>query len=267
MGQRHQLFVIAKIKARYRTLAVVHHQWLLGYTAVRQCRNVLRILHAESNRHRLRQDLQKAQSYDFDSLSPPKNTRGVFPFITTSLVLGASLDAESGHHSSVHVLNIATRYDQVDNNDGISIFDITELGKERYAFCFLEDVEDPLNFLDSEDDLSIPERDEGRSQPEKHQIIDAETYLAVYCARGQGNVEDFLYLAAACDAFPLVRAEALESLWPGAGWTNMVHEDGELDGSSGSNHLSTLQEESLSKVIDKALSCAPDDLSWVTQAE
>lgn len=34
MGQRHQLFVIAKILGRYRGLAAVHHQWLYGSLAL-----------------------------------------------------------------------------------------------------------------------------------------------------------------------------------------------------------------------------------------
>ena len=43
MGQRHQLFVIAKVKARYRTLCAVHHQWLYGQTALRRCLGTLKI--------------------------------------------------------------------------------------------------------------------------------------------------------------------------------------------------------------------------------
>jgi len=41
MGQRHQLFVIAKVKDRYRTLCAVHHQWLYGRTALRRCLGTL----------------------------------------------------------------------------------------------------------------------------------------------------------------------------------------------------------------------------------
>jgi hypothetical protein len=35
MGQRHQLFAIAKIGGRYRSLAALHHQWLYGFTALK----------------------------------------------------------------------------------------------------------------------------------------------------------------------------------------------------------------------------------------
>ena len=43
MGQRHQLFVIAKVKGRYRTLCAIHHQWLYGHTALRRCLGTLKI--------------------------------------------------------------------------------------------------------------------------------------------------------------------------------------------------------------------------------
>jgi hypothetical protein len=36
MGQRHQLFVIAKIGNRYRGLAAIHHPWLYGATALKR---------------------------------------------------------------------------------------------------------------------------------------------------------------------------------------------------------------------------------------
>ena len=42
MGQRHQLFVIAKVKGRYRTLCAIHHQWLYGHTALRRCLGTLK---------------------------------------------------------------------------------------------------------------------------------------------------------------------------------------------------------------------------------
>ena len=36
MGQRHQMFIIAKAGGRYRVLAALHHQLLHGFMAVRQ---------------------------------------------------------------------------------------------------------------------------------------------------------------------------------------------------------------------------------------
>ena len=62
MGQRHQFFVIARINGRYRTLAVVHHQWLYGHMAVRQCLNTMHILGATGNRQGIKKELKLTES-------------------------------------------------------------------------------------------------------------------------------------------------------------------------------------------------------------
>ena len=36
MGQRHRFFAIARNNSRYRTLAVIHNQWIYGHSALRQ---------------------------------------------------------------------------------------------------------------------------------------------------------------------------------------------------------------------------------------
>lgn len=62
MGQRHQFFAIARINNRYRTLAVIHNQWLYGHSAVRQCLNTMRILSAAGNLQGIRRELKLAES-------------------------------------------------------------------------------------------------------------------------------------------------------------------------------------------------------------
>jgi hypothetical protein len=62
MGQRHQFFAIARINNRYRTLAVIHNQWLYGHSAVRQCLNTMRILSATGNSQGIRRELRLAES-------------------------------------------------------------------------------------------------------------------------------------------------------------------------------------------------------------
>src|SRR5271156_1559806 len=61
MGQRHQLFVIAKIANRYRGLAVFHHQWLYGARALKQCLALLAIFSAPANRLAILQELAAAR--------------------------------------------------------------------------------------------------------------------------------------------------------------------------------------------------------------
>lgn len=62
MGQRHQFFAIARVKNRYRTLAVIHNQWLYGHSAARQCLITMRILRATGNLQGISRDLKLAES-------------------------------------------------------------------------------------------------------------------------------------------------------------------------------------------------------------
>ena len=76
MGQRYQFFAIARINNRYRTLAVVHHQWLYGHRAVRQRLNTMRILAATGNLQGIRRELKLAESKPDGFWEAKPRTRG-----------------------------------------------------------------------------------------------------------------------------------------------------------------------------------------------
>ncbi|MCJ1279834.1 hypothetical protein MMC21_007658 [Puttea exsequens] len=111
MGQRHQLFVIAKIDGRYRTLCAIHHQWLYGHTALRRCLDTLNIFGDGINRMPIQQELKAASKKEDDFWTATreeyhtKNSHVPFPFIATC-----------------------------GDNNGITIFDIADLTKVRYCF-------------------------------------------------------------------------------------------------------------------------------------
>lgn len=70
----------------------------------------------------------------------------VFPFLTTCLLLGASL-AEYGDFApsrQIQPLPINTRYDATTNDDGIWVYDITKAPKIRYCFCPLANSPEPI---------------------------------------------------------------------------------------------------------------------------
>lgn len=125
MGQRHQLFIIARISGKYRTLAAVHHQWLYGHTALRRCLDTLKILQNGNNRVPLEEELKMASEYGEEVWKTPEagaswsdKLRIQFPFITTCLVLGSSFNAEDGYFHGVHVEPFHMAYDEGDNNNG-----------------------------------------------------------------------------------------------------------------------------------------------------
>ena len=129
MGQRHQLFVIAKINARYRTLCAIHHQWLYGQTALRRCLGALKIFRNPANRIPLQQELIAAQRQDEGFWTAigkeyyKKNSHVPFPFIATCLITAASFDPAEGYFHRVLVEPFYMAYDEGDNNNGKSSLD------------------------------------------------------------------------------------------------------------------------------------------------
>ncbi|KAI0149493.1 hypothetical protein GGR57DRAFT_473576 [Xylariaceae sp. FL1272] len=148
MGQRHQLFAIAKIGNRFRSLAALHHQWLYGQAAIKSCAKLITIFQEQKNHPLLRYELQLAatlpQEKWEEEVTDWQDQRALFPFIATCLMFGASFDPSSGTGSNVAPLPFNTPYDGGDNNDGVTILDITDPSSVRYAFVFPE-----LRFVDS----------------------------------------------------------------------------------------------------------------------
>ncbi|KAL8868226.1 MAG: hypothetical protein Q9174_005127, partial [Haloplaca sp. 1 TL-2023] len=137
MGQRHQLFIIAKITSRYRTLAAVHRQWLYNKGPVERCLRLIKILGAASNRVPINHEIQAARQKDeafwtTEAMHP-------FPFIGTCLLVGSSFEAEIGYQHRVHSLPFNVTLDEIDNNDGITVIDISDLAEIKYCFMSLDD--------------------------------------------------------------------------------------------------------------------------------
>lgn len=159
MGQRHQLFVIARIGDWYRSLAAVHHQWLYGEPAVRACYRLVKIFSDPRNHGTIKHELDLAVSF-FKDHGPPdddppeyvdvEKEACAFPFITTCLAIGAGYDFGRHTAQTVHELAYNTGYDQEDNNDGITVLDITDLSNVRYCFVKLwSRLQPSVSFLDN----------------------------------------------------------------------------------------------------------------------
>ncbi|KAL8771280.1 MAG: hypothetical protein Q9209_003185 [Squamulea sp. 1 TL-2023] len=136
MGQRHQLFVIAKIQNRFRTLAVVHHQWLYGVGPLERCIRLTQIFQAEPNRSAIQQELRAARKKDGGFWATDESQP--FPFIATCLLVGSSFDPDKGYQRRVHLSAFNTTLDQIDNNDGITVIDISDPCNVKYCFVFLD---------------------------------------------------------------------------------------------------------------------------------
>lgn len=63
MGQRHQLFAAARINGTYRVLAVVHHQWLLGYDVIKRCHSIMGLF--RTNAEGIKREIKRAEGLDW----------------------------------------------------------------------------------------------------------------------------------------------------------------------------------------------------------
>jgi hypothetical protein len=171
MGQRHQLFVIAKIGNRYRGLAVFHHQWLLGEIALERCLRLLTIFSAPANRLPIQQELTAARRLDEEFWTKPRSWEDFevpFPFITTCFLLGASFDVKAVYNSRVTLEPFNMAFNGGDNNDGITVIDITNLTHVRYCFVFWRDwkAEERMMMGEEEEEEEEGGEEEGQGEEE-----------------------------------------------------------------------------------------------------
>ncbi|KAM5356750.1 hypothetical protein ACJ41O_003396 [Fusarium nematophilum] len=247
MGQRHQLFVIARLGKHYRSLAVVHHQWLCGVSALGSCHRLLCIFSDPSNRATLQHELHLAADFFKDSEPPPssppgwqnpKETACPFPFITTCLMTGAAYDYELAHVQTVHELAFNMGYDQGDNNDGITVLDITDLTNVRYCFVNIHP--------------GVPD----------HTPLTGREYLKAYHDESHGTMQNNSSLIEALDKTPLIEVGVLADAWPWGGWRvdPAVSKTGEPnDQPKGGNQAKSLRDLTAAKLFNRLLQSADDD--------
>ncbi|KAG7146012.1 hypothetical protein HYQ46_005218 [Verticillium longisporum] len=227
MGQRHQLFVIARVGNYYRPLAAIHHQWLYGVSALRSCRRLLRIFSDPSNRIALKHELYLAVDFfqkrgpppsDPPECEDPERTACPFPFITTCLAVGAAYDFDLGRVDTIHELAFDTGFDQGDNNDGITVLDITDLVDVRYCFVNLfghvRDFEtDSKAWVN--DRLGFPRiiRASRDNTP-----LTGREYLKGYYDVTSEMVQNNIAIIEGLEKSPLVETKALSETWPWGEW-------------------------------------------------
>jgi len=65
-----------------------------------------------------------------------------FPYVMTCLIVGASFNPKERYNYAMpHVEPFGMPFDQGDNNDGITVIDISDLNAVKYCFVFLDSSE------------------------------------------------------------------------------------------------------------------------------
>lgn len=181
-----------------------------------------------------------------------------FPFIATCLLIGkCSADAD-WYQSPVHLLPYNMRIDSGDNNDGITILDITNPSDIRYCFAYLKDE------LEANEEGRIGAEVSGEDARGQHIIpkkkpLRAQSYLKRYL--NKESRAQFRRLIRAFQAYSLIDEATLEELIEGLDVL-----DSEIEGSPitsrPSASWSSLSEIAANKVLQVVLeqSQLPTDL-------
>ncbi|KAF2652566.1 hypothetical protein K491DRAFT_718793 [Lophiostoma macrostomum CBS 122681] len=197
MGQRHQLFAIAKVGNRYRSLSALHHQWLYGLTALKTCLRLVKVFQDPGNRYLLKLELARAATLDssvWELETSWHDIRPKFPYVLTCMLIGTSVDVETGYSNAATLEPWNMECDGGDNNDGITILDITDLDHVRY--CFVPGSEPGAeNSIGSEEPM----------------IYTAREYLNDYYKELAPEMKEVLALL---ETVPLVQTASLNETWP-----------------------------------------------------
>ncbi|KAI9766204.1 MAG: hypothetical protein M1835_007231, partial [Candelina submexicana] len=173
-----------------------------------------------------------------------------FPFVLTCLILGASFDPDQGYEHGVSIEPFNMSYDAGDNNNGITIVDITQLDNVRYCF---------VDFYGMESEREVP----------LNTPLSARTYLEAYYGSEKWSNE-YNEKLEGLQSFGLINVGALHETWPAGEWSGISNVEQDHSTNLEVSRLSarSLADTSLDILIDNALGAQHvDDLSWMQEAE
>ncbi|KAI9324986.1 hypothetical protein BDR26DRAFT_790788, partial [Obelidium mucronatum] len=129
MGQRHQAFLIRRFRTgKVYTVASLHHQWLYGRGPLTATAAFCRSLAASSTE-------VTAALLAFEATASPKDieefSAGKVPFIDLLFTTA---------FGSMSLKELQDPHDG-DNNDGVSIIDISDIRNPRYCFVNIHHIE------------------------------------------------------------------------------------------------------------------------------
>ncbi|KAI0043329.1 hypothetical protein FA95DRAFT_1563456, partial [Auriscalpium vulgare] len=209
MGQRHQAFVIARVRPhgaasselKYRCIAAYHHQWCYGTLPLRAVLRFVDLIKQDDNAMLVRAEIDEMHGkygrWEDEPKMPEVPASVVAFLLATSLSI--ALEAEEVYVSGVSFENNLLDADMGtgdgDNEEGITIIDVTDPTAPRY--CFNTIYGPPLSAL---------------------QYV--RGYYAVSDDALAGKVklerapQDTIELITAMKAIPMITSEMLHEAWP-----------------------------------------------------
>ncbi|RXW21620.1 hypothetical protein EST38_g4245 [Candolleomyces aberdarensis] len=206
MGQRHQIFVVARVciapgkPRQYRCIAALHHQWCYGKLPLRGVNSFKRLARVPENVAIINEELM---TYHDRKEELPQS-----PCPYTSLLAESAFSVDLTMNppdwTNVLILDADMGSSDGDNNDGITILDVTVPRNPAYCFVF-------LSVPDTEDDL-----------PAMAPLTAAQYLRTYYPVPSERPLDDnkmsferdCLEAIANLDDMPLIPIPTLAKVWP-----------------------------------------------------
>ncbi|KAI0722008.1 hypothetical protein C8T65DRAFT_600699 [Cerioporus squamosus] len=152
MGQRHQAFLIARVRphgsppdhpGNRRCIAAFHHQWCYGSLPLRAMRRLVSLVSQPDNAAIIRAEL-RAIDGKFGSCGAEEPIIPDIPCPYTASLLGCGWTTQLGDENEFYSSGTTLEHALLpadmdcwggDNNDGISVLDVTD--PEKPSYCFL----------------------------------------------------------------------------------------------------------------------------------
>ncbi|KAJ7699973.1 hypothetical protein B0H17DRAFT_271998 [Mycena rosella] len=152
MGQRHQVFIVARVVARnetvprYRCVGAYHHQWCYGRLPLMATKRFFTLIKQKDNAEIIKEEIRAIQGkYD----SGEKLPKAPCPYSLFLLASAWCVDLEnryaSGGSFENGMLDAWMGSTEGDNNDGITVIDITEPTDPSYCFVSTFGLEAAVN--------------------------------------------------------------------------------------------------------------------------
>ncbi|KAF8154556.1 hypothetical protein B0H34DRAFT_676316 [Crassisporium funariophilum] len=147
MGQRHQVYLIAKVvphdktprEARYRCIGALHHQWCYGRSPLQATTRFMKLIKQKENAEIIQEEINALHGlYGVFRQEPdlPDIPCPFAHFLVSSSWSASYLDG-GFDGSDTCALEAGGSSAQVDNNDGITIIEITDPEKPSYCFVII----------------------------------------------------------------------------------------------------------------------------------
>jgi hypothetical protein len=176
------------------------------------------------------------------------------------LSLGCGTNPDGPGAGMIHELSIDAKFDTVHNDDGISVFDVTEPGNPKYAMMRLTGHDGIEMGADGE----YVEIDTTPHAFKPFTILNASEYLLRYGQSTSGSSPQAL------DSLPQLDVAALTSVWPHGsfrGRKNGNVSNSAEEAQSSTNSVKSLTAASMRAVIERTVHGDPSDIEVLAETE